>query len=103
MKIAIIGNLDIVKGFKSLGVDVFGINSKEEAKRALLEVYSNKIYTLVLLMENWLIELKDEIKQFEQMSLPALIIIPNIGSEKSISEEVLSRIIERAIGSNILS
>lgn len=103
MKIAIIGDLDIVRGFKSLGVDVFGVSSKEEAKKALLEVYSNEIYALVLLMENWLIELKDEIKEFEQKSLPALMTIPSLNSEKSISKEVLSKVIERAIGSDMFS
>ena len=53
-------------------------------------------------MENWLIKLKDKIKQFEECPLPTLMVIPGIESKKSISEAELNRIIERAVGSNVL-
>lgn len=104
MKIAIIGNLDTIKGFKLLGIDVFGVRSKEEAKKVLFSVCSNNVYAVLFLTENWLAELKEEIKQFEENFLPAIMTIPNIGSKKlTAGESELSRIIERAIGSDILS
>ena len=103
MKIAVIGNIDTIKGFKALGLDIFGIKSKEEARKALLSIYSGKDYALVFLTEDWLIELRDKIKQFEERSLPALMVIPSVGSKKSIAQEELGRIIERAVGSDIFS
>jgi len=104
MKIAIIGNLDTIKGFKLLGIDVFGIDSIEQAKEVLFSVYSShENYALIFLTENWFIQLRNEIKQFEERSLPAIIAIPSVESKKSITGEELSRIIERAIGSDILS
>ncbi len=103
MKIAIIGNSETIKGFKSLGIDVLGVRSKEEAEKAFLSVYSSNDYALLILTEDWLEELRDQIKEFEEKPLPALIVIPGIGSKESIAERELRQMIEKAVGSDIFS
>ncbi|MBZ1356265.1 MAG: hypothetical protein KY054_00640 [Candidatus Nealsonbacteria bacterium] len=103
MKIAIIGNPETIKGFKSLGIDLLGVRNKEEAEKSFLSVYSSDEYALLLLTEDWFTELRDQIKEFEEKPLPALMMIPGIGSKKSIAEQELRQMIERAVGSDIFS
>jgi len=103
MKIAILGNLETVKGFKTLGIDIFGIRDFNEAKNALNSIYFQEEYALLLLTEDWFLELRSLIKEFESRPLPALIVIPSIGSTTSIAELDLKQIVERAVGSDIFS
>lgn len=103
MKIAILGNLETVKGFKTLGIDIFGIRNIDEAKIALNSVYSQEEYALLLLTEDWFIELRSLIKEFESRPLPALVVIPSIGSTASVAQFELRQMVERAIGSDIFS
>lgn len=102
MKIAIIGNIDIIKGFGALGVDLFGVQTRTEAKEALNLIYSQDSYGLVFIAEKWLAELKrGEKDEFKERALPAIISIPELGDKKSGLAQDLDQIIERAIGSNM--
>ncbi|MFH1575590.1 MAG: V-type ATP synthase subunit F [Candidatus Nealsonbacteria bacterium] len=101
MKIAILGNKETIMGFKALGADVFGVKEKKEAEDAIENIYSKKEHAVLIVTEDWFLEIKEKIEKFADELLPAVISIPAVGFSKGVAELRLKKIIEQAIGSDI--
>lgn len=102
MRIAILGNKETILGFKALGVDVFGVREKKEAEDIIEEIYNKKEHAVLIITEDWFLKIKDKIEKFSQEPLPAVISIPGLGPSKGVAELRLKKIIEQAIGSDII-
>ncbi len=111
--IAIVGQKEAVQGFALLGVDVVPAHNGEEAARELLRLKREMCmddqgrernqYAIVYVTEDLASELSPEDeRKLARGTLPAIIALPSFRGSTGYARERLNRIVERAIGSNIL-
>ena len=102
-KISIIGSPDVVAGFKAIGVDAFGVNSKEEAQEKLQDLYNSSEYAVVFITEDWVDQIKEFLNELPAKALPAIVAVPSQAGSTGAGLENLRRVVEQAVGSDILS
>jgi len=101
MRIGILGEKKSVLAFQALGVDVFGISSKDDLANAKQEI-EQKEYAIIFITEDIVKRYTEEIDSFYKETLPAVLVIPGIKGTSGIGKEGLKKILERALGSDIL-
>lgn len=112
-KIAIVGSRDAVAGFSLVGVDVVPVETQKEAVEALLSLKKetqtdargidvNK-YAIVFITEDLAGGISpDDEKKLAKGALPAIIPLPSHQGATGYGLQRLKRIVERAVGSDIL-
>ncbi len=111
-RIAIIGSKEAVAGFALLGVDVFPADEHTEISPLLLSLKrkmnivdgrERNTYGILFVAEDLFknIPPEDE-KKLGRGSLPAIIPLPSHHGSSGYGLDRLKRIVERAVGSNIL-
>jgi V/A-type H+-transporting ATPase subunit F len=113
-KLAVVGLDSSILIYRAIGADTFSVADSNEAKNTIEEV-ANKFsntedqtpeYAVIYVEEDFYKELPDDLlKKLTKRSLPALIPVPSPSSGKGESFAVkrLSKIVERAVGSDIFS
>ncbi len=112
-RIAIIGPKEAVAGFALLGVDVVAAVTIEEALPALFQLKKSmtkdggkerNVYGVIFVAEDLFAQISpDDEKKLSKGALPAIIPLPSHRGSNGVGIDRLSRIVERAIGSNILA
>ena len=97
-KIGIIGERDLAMVFKAVGVHAFPTSVEEEA-RAALETAKEEGFGILFVTANWTPCLMDEIDKID--GFPIVVEIPDLKGTSSMSEDFISKIIERAVGVDI--
>ncbi|MBU0458250.1 V-type ATP synthase subunit F [Patescibacteria group bacterium] len=112
-KIAIIGTWEAVAGFALLGVDVVPVNDSNQAVEELFRLKKDtkpdengverNVYAIVFITEDLAsgITPEDE-KKLARGALPAIIPLPSHKGSTGYGLSRLKRIVERAVGSDIL-
>jgi len=101
MKIAIIGDNNIILGFKALGVNTFSVKNKFETEQALDKIKSENDYGIIFITENFTEQVKEKLEEIKGEALPAIVPIPsNIKTGAGLKN--LKSIVEKAVGSDIL-
>lgn len=100
-KIAILGSPQAILGFKALGVVPFPVTDKEEGIEALEKVKQGE-YAILLVTEDWAEKLDEPLAEIKTMTLPAVTILPSQLGSRGAGEKELRKIVERAVGSDIL-
>ncbi len=100
-KIAIIGDKTSALGFKALGVDVFIMGREETFK--VWEKISFDDYAIILLTEQAYLELKNLVEEKMNQDLPVFLIIPSAAVQLGLAKSRLRKIIEKAVGVDILA
>ncbi len=100
-KIAILGSHDTILGFKGVGVEAFGLTEENSATRSR-EVLENQEYAIVLITENWAEKLENILEEYRDQALPAIVKVPPASGTTGAALKNLKRIVEQAIGSDIL-
>lgn len=112
-RIAIVGSREAVSGFALLGIDVVPVSRPEEASVKLNELkkqmqrddqgVDRNVYAIVFVTEDLMAALSpDDEKRLTRGALPAFIPLPSHKGSTGFGLQRLQRIVERAIGSNIL-
>ncbi|MCA9375728.1 MAG: V-type ATP synthase subunit F [Candidatus Doudnabacteria bacterium] len=101
--VAMIGRKQAILPFRALGVQAVAVEGAdatiEELKRLKNEGEAGVIY----ITEDVTIGVEDEVRALGQDALPAVVVIPSFDSgEESRGLAELSKIVERAVGSDIL-
>lgn len=112
-RIAIIGTREAVAGFSLLGADVVPVTTPKEAVEELFRLkretreergVSRPVYGIVFVIEDLLTDISpDDERRLQKGALPAIIPLPSHRGSTGYGLERLTRIVERAIGSNILA
>lgn len=100
-KIGIIGDSDSVMGFLALGYSVHEAPNAQEAGRILKRIAAED-YAIIFIVENYAIELADEIAKYRNSPLPAVIPIPGKSGGTGYGMDNLKKSAERAVGADIL-
>lgn len=112
-KIAIVGSRDAVAGFSLLGVDTVAVESPQEAVEQLLALKKDMrkdergievhTYAIVFITEDLAGGISpDDEKKLAKGALPAFIPLPSHKGATGYGLQRLKRIVERAVGSDIL-
>jgi len=114
-KLAVIGNESSVLLFRALGVETHGTSNPTVARETLetlVKTYTNKedkipAYAVVFVEEEFYKTFPEDLmEKLSRVALPAVVPVPSPGGEKgkkSFAVSRLSKIVERAVGSDIMS
>jgi V/A-type H+-transporting ATPase subunit F len=100
-KIAVLGDKDSVLGFKALGLDVFPVESVDQA-RSTLHRLAKEDYAVVYLTEQLARYMEDELNRYKDELTPAIILIPGKEGSLGIGMANVKKSVERAVGADIL-
>ena len=109
-KIAIVGPLDTVSGFKALGVEAFEANTAAEAldqlrliKQQTQNPESDSRYAIVCIIEDLVSSVdQTEYAKVVEGALPAVVLLPGPEGRSGFAVERLRRLAEKAVGSAII-
>lgn len=98
------GGRETVMGFKALGLDVFPVESTEEARETLksLTREAGDEYAIIYVEENLAQPLEAEIAKFKSRPSPAIILIPGREGPLGLGQSALKAAVEKAVGTDIL-
>lgn len=99
--VAIVGDSTSVAGFRPLGFAVFPVERPNDA-RDLWPRLSAGDYSVVFVTEPVYEAIGDLAAETADRPLPAVTVIPGVGSTGGVGEAKLSRAIERALGTQVL-
>lgn len=100
VKIAVLGDAESIKGFASVGLDIFSTDLKT-AKETFKKLVSGD-FGVIYITEEIAAELKEEIAEFDEKMLPAIIPIPGVKNNNGIGLARLKASVEKAVGSDII-
>jgi len=100
-KLAIIGSPDSILGFSALGIKTFGVTSSKEVKEAIEKILKDN-YAICFITEDWFEKVPQEIEKLQQRTMPAILSIPSQHGSTGAGLENLRKIVEQAVGSDIL-
>lgn len=99
-KVAVIGDRESVSGFKAIGMEVFSPTDKKECQ-SVLKALCGEGYGIIYITEEFSVYCADIIKKYENEISPAIILIPGAKNNTGEGMKQLSRIIEKAVGSQL--
>ncbi|MCI2430807.1 V-type ATP synthase subunit F [Candidatus Acetothermia bacterium] len=101
-KIAIVGRKDVYLGFKALGLRVVDARTASEAEPAIQELVAQE-YVIIFIAESLAAELGSVIERYRKQATPAMVMIPDNRGSLGIARERVRKLVERAVGIDILS
>lgn len=99
-KIAILGNSDNVSVFSACGVKTFMAKDKESATETLKKIA--KEYSVIFITESLSEEIKETVEKYNNVPYPIILPIPQNESEGKYGEEFLKKMMNKALGVDIL-
>lgn len=103
LKIAVMGDRATVMGFKALGLEIFPVESAEEARGVFRRITRpGEDYAIIYVEEGIAKDLAAEIDKFKDTPTPAIILIPGREGPLGLGQSALKAAVERAVGSDIL-
>ena len=100
-KIAVMGDYDSIYGFATLGLSICPVKNREEARGKLRQLAEGE-YVIIYITEAAAAELKEEIEEYSERPLPAIIQIPGVSGNTGAGVEGVKKTVEQAVGSDIL-
>lgn len=111
-KIAVVGNESSVLLFRGLGCESHAVFNQDESQETIEKLFrahkddeaKTPEYAIIFMEECYYKELpEDLIEKFSKRALPAIIPVPSSSSkDKNFATNRLRKIVERAVGSDIL-
>ena len=100
-KIAVMGDLDSVLGFKALGLEVCPVDSAEAGREALHRM-ARENYAIIYITEQLAADIPADIARYKTAVTPAVILIPGKTGSLGLGAQALQSAVERAVGADIL-
>ena len=100
-KIAVMGDYDSIYGFATLGLSICPVKTRDEAREKLRQLADGQ-YGIIYITEAAAAELEEEIEEYRERPLPAIIQIPGVSGNTGAGVEGVKKTVEQAVGSDIL-
>ena len=100
-KIAVMGDVDSVLGFKALGLDVYPVAGPEEGHETLHRL-ARENYAIIYMTEQLAAKLTTDIARYKDALTPAILLIPGKEGPLGIGMANIKTAVERAVGADIL-
>ena len=101
-KLAAVGDKDSVYGYASLGVSIFPVETPAEAAPLLRHLAENG-YGVIYITEQLAGEMQEELERYASLPLPAIVPVPGVRGNTGLGLANVSRFVEKAVGSDIIS
>ena len=101
-KIAILGSRDAILGFKALGIDTVSVSDIAGAQEKIQEIYESSDYAALFITEDWIDKVSGFLKDLPQKALPAIVAVPSQIGSTGAGLKNIKRLVEQAVGSDIL-
>lgn len=101
-KIAAIGDKDSIYGFASIGLEIYPIDNASDAIHRIRQMVEGG-YAVIFITEQLATEIESELDRYREFSVPAIIPIPGINGNTGLGMRNVSKSVEQAVGSDILS
>ncbi len=98
--IAVVGDKDSVLAFKAIGVDVFPVDSEEEAKERVHMLA--RTHSVIYVTEQVAIWADMYIKRYKARAYPVVVPIPSASGNSGMGLAGIKANVEKAIGADIL-
>ena len=100
-KIAVMGDVASVLGFKALGLDVYPVAGPEEGHETLHRL-ARENYAIIYMTEQLAAKLTTDIARYKDALTPAIILSPGKEGPLGIGMANIKTAVERAVGADIL-
>ena len=100
-KIAVIGDYDSIYGFATLGLSICPVKTRDEAREKLRQLADGQ-YGIIYITEAAAAELEEEIEEYREKTLPAIIRIPGVSGNTGAGVEGVKKRVEHAMILDIL-
>ena len=100
-QIAVVGNLDVILIFKSIGCDVFEVRDNITAIKTLNSLLEN--YKLILVTDDFAPFIEDIVKETSKNMFPIITIIPSGMNDSNYALNSIEKSVEHTLGINILA
>lgn len=101
-KVAVMGDKDSIYGFASIGLTIFPIDDPDEAVTCLRQLVASD-YAVIYITEYLASQIEKEIDRYASEPLPSIILIPGVSGNTGLGMKNVSKSVEQAVGSDILS
>ena len=101
-KIAVIGDIGSVQGFKAVGFDVFEAE-KDASIAELVNDLAKSEYGIIFVTEELIAVNMDVVEKYKDDMLPAIIPIPGRNGSLGIGMANIHKNVERAVGADIFN
>lgn len=102
-ELAIIGEKDVVLSFRAVGVRTFGVTGTAEAGETLHKLVAEGRYAVIFVTETVAEGILPIIQEYSNRALPSIVLVPGIRGSEGFALERIRRIVEKAVGADILS
>jgi len=103
LKIGLIGEEHDISAFRALGLDIFPITRVAEVEELLPRLLKSNEYGIILITEAVGAAARSMVEEAAGQPLPSLVFIPGSEGSRGFARERLRKIVERAVGVDILS
>ncbi len=101
-KIAVLGDMESIMAFSTLGVDVFEVSNEKETQQVIQELVS-KEYKIIYITDRTAEKVKEIIDYYKSVPFPAIILIPDRLGSTGFGMSRIMENVEKAIGTNIFN
>ncbi len=101
-KIAVMGDKDSIYGFASIGLDIFSVYEPQVAIKTLRRIVDGG-YAVIYITEQLATQIESELDRYRSLPTPAIIPIPGVVGNTGLGMRNVSKSVEQAVGSDILS
>ena len=100
-KIGVIGDYDSICGFSALGLDVYPVNSEEEAEKTLKKL-AEASYGIIYITEYYIEKMPKLFEKYKEVQIPAIVPIPSNKGATGFGIGNVKKYVEQAVGSDII-
>lgn len=101
-KMAVIGEEDLIRGFGLVGLELFYAKDANDARRMLQELKDQPDYGIIFITESIAQSFLADVEAWGNRPLPSIVFIPGVSGNEGFAMERIRRIVERAVGADIL-
>ena len=98
--VAVIGNINSILVFKTVGFDVFGVTTEAKARNTLNKLITE--YKVIFITEDYAKSVEDIIEDTYSQAYPIITVIPSGSNSSNYSLNKIKQGVEKALGVNIL-
>ena len=103
LKIGSIGEEQDIQAFRALGIDLFPVSQPSEVEAILPRLVKSGEYGIILITEAMGEAARAIVEEAASQPLPSLAFIPGSLGSRGFAKERLRKIVERAVGVDILA
>lgn len=101
-ELAVIGERDVVLGFRTVGVQTFAVATPAEATETLHMLAKSAKYAVIFVTETVAEGILPVIQEYTTQALPSIVLVPGPQGSQGFALERIRRIVEKAVGADIL-